>query len=720
MKKIFFLAILLFGLTMLHAQHTLLITVKDAKDRTALPGTTIRIQSPLRNQIADDTGQTLLENLATGHLSIRVSHIGYVDTAFVFMIPADTSLTVFLQEQTKEENEVVITSTRTGQYISLSPTRVETLSGEELGEKANMKPGDIRMLLSESTGIQTQQTSAVSGDAGIRIQGLDSRYTQIIRDGFPLYSGFSGGLGLLQIAPLDLQQVEVIKGSTSTLYGGGAIAGLVNLVSKLPKRQRELGFMLNGTTAGGLDASGFYSRRNDKVGTTIFGSYNHGTAYAPSHIGLSAIPNFNRYTFNPKLFLYFGEHTKASLGLNTTYENRIGGDMQYLKGRGDSIHSYFEKNITKRFSTQLSVEHNVDDRWKLQFKNSISYYDRSLRIPDFYFGGRQLSSYSELNFSYAGKKNFWTGGANLLTDGFTQNRTDTAVSLNYYQHTWGIFVQNTLHIADWLTTETGLRADHHDEYGTFLLPRLSALFTINKHFSSRLGGGMGYVVPNVFTDDAERIQFRNILPINTKQNEAEKSYGGNFDITYKTVFDFGLSLNINQLFFYTNVHRPLELTPFTDGYYAYLQSKGHLDTKGMETNVKLSYQHIALYLGYTYTDAIKHETAQEPYPLVSKNRLNNVLMYEIEDQLRMGLEAYYYSPQALNDGTIGKSYWLAGFMAEKLWERFSIFINLENLTNVRQTKFGSIYTGSITHPIFKDIYAPLDGFVMNGGIKIHL
>lgn len=129
---------------------------------------------------------------------------------------------------------MIVTTTRTSRTITNEPTRTEIISGEELAEKANMKPGDIRMMLTESTGIQTQQTSATSFNAGIRIQGLDGRYTQLLRDGYPLYAGFSGGLSILQIAPLDLRQVEVIKGSASTLYGGGAIAGLVNLVSKTP------------------------------------------------------------------------------------------------------------------------------------------------------------------------------------------------------------------------------------------------------------------------------------------------------------------------------------------------------------------------------------------------------------------------------------------------------------------------------------------------------
>ena len=95
-------------------------------------------------------------------------------------------------------------------------------------------------------------------------------------------------------------------------------------------------------------------------------------------------------------------------------------------------------------------------------------------------------------------------------------------------------------------------------------------------------------------------------------------------------------------------------------------------------------------------------------------------MYEIEDKLKIGLEAYYYSSQKLNDGATGKAYWLCGMMAERLWEHFSIFINFENLLDTRQTKFDTIYTGSITSPAFRDIYAPLDGFVINGGIKLRL
>jgi iron complex outermembrane receptor protein len=95
-------------------------------------------------------------------------------------------------------------------------------------------------------------------------------------------------------------------------------------------------------------------------------------------------------------------------------------------------------------------------------------------------------------------------------------------------------------------------------------------------------------------------------------------------------------------------------------------------------------------------------------------------MYEIEDKLKLGFEAYYFSEQRLTDGTSGKPYWIMGFMAEKLWEHFSVFINFENFTDTRQTKFDTIYTGTVDDPVFRDIYAPVDGFVINGGFKIRL
>ena len=107
-------------------------------------------------------------------------------------------------------------------------------------------------------------------------------------------------------------------------------------------------------------------------------------------------------------------------------------------------------------------------------------------------------------------------------------------------------------------------------------------------------------------------------------------------------------------------------------------------------------------------------------PLTARHRLNNVLVYEVHGKGRIGLEAYYFSPQLLSNGTTGQSYWICGLTMEKVFARFSLFLNFENFLDTRQTRFDAIYTGPVTDPDFRDIYAPVDGLVVNGGVKFKL
>lgn len=718
MKKMLFLCIALLCVMASYAQHTIRLSIKHSEGKTPLAGATVTIVSLNKSTTADSTGVAIFTNIVKGTYKIRVSYAGLTEQELQVLVPqADNATTdVFLEDEEEHEEEVVVRATRISRTVANIPTRVEVISGEELVEKGNMKPGDIRMMLNESTGIQTQQTSATSFNAGIRIQGLEGRYTQILRDGYPLYSGFSGGLSILQIAPLDLKQVEVIKGAASTLYGGGAIGGLVNLVSKTPGNERELNFLANGTSARGLDLSGFYSERFGKVGLTVFASRNSNAPYDPANIGLTAIPKFERYTINPRLFLY-GKKTTADVGVTYITEDRTGGSMDYIKNGGSG---FFEKNNTDRITTQLGVAHKINENSTLQFKNSYSRFDRKITIPAYLFDALQQSSFSELTWNRNGAKADWVVGANVLTDNLKENGVTAGPKRDYSFNTFGLFVQNAWSVSDKFVLETGLRGDYVNDFGFELLPRVSAMIRILPKLTTRIGGGYGYKNPTIFTEEAERNQFQNLLPIDINNSRNERSIGGNWDINYKTTIgEIGFSLN--HLFFYTKLNTPLVLVNAPGGRVQFQNSSGYLDTKGMETNLRLTYADFKLFIGYTYTDAKTHfNNAKEWLPLTARHRLNNVLMYEIEDKLKIGLEAYYFSKQQLNDGSFGKSYWITGLMAEKLWEKFSVFINFENFSNTRQSKFGPIYSGTINNPVFKDIYAPVEGFVINGGIKIKL
>ena len=143
--------------------------------------------------------------------------------------------------------------------------RVEVLAREEIEEKMLMTPGDIVMMLNEMGGMRVQTTSPSLGAASVRIQGMRGRYTRVLSDGLPLF-GEVGGLGLLQIPPMDLGQVEVIKGVASALYGAGAMGGVINLLSRRPGAEPEREFLLNRSTRGATDAVRSSPRRSRAAG----------------------------------------------------------------------------------------------------------------------------------------------------------------------------------------------------------------------------------------------------------------------------------------------------------------------------------------------------------------------------------------------------------------------------------------------------------------------
>ena len=718
--KIFLIAAI-FGNTV-YTQNTFRAIIKDADTKTELIGASAVIKGTVNGSSADINGVVTIQNIPNGEQIIEFSYISYEtkQQKFTFPLLNNDSIFVFLEYIASELGEVVISSTRSNRLIESIPTRIEFIGLEEIEENGNMNPGDIRMLLSESTGIQVQQTSPTSANATIRIQGLDGRYTQILKDGFPLYSGAANGLGLLQTPPLDLKQVEIVKGAASTLYGGDAIAGLINLISKTPTDQRELMFQLNGTTALGWDIIGFYSQKINKIGCTLFASHNNSAPYDPSDIGLSAVPKVERFNFNPRLFIYFNDKTKINFGVNTSVENRLGGDMLYLKGKGDNEHNFFERNKTKRVNTQFSIEHTFSNKSKINIRNSYNHFNRTITIPSYVFDGVQNSTFSEINYSYSGEDTEWISGINLWTDDFKNKQTSGSTkTLDYHQLTSGVFVQNLSKITDRFSVESGVRADYVVDYGFAFLPRISALFKINRKWTSRIGGGLGYKTPTPFTEESERIQYQNVLPVSGSMNKLERSYGMNADVNCRTAIADEISVSINQLFFYTRLNDPLMLIPLSNGTNQFLNINGYTDTKGTETNLKMKYEDFIFYLGYTYTDAIVHENGERyQNPLTPKHSLSAVIMYEEDDKWRIGTEAYYTDKQWLNDRMTGRSYWVFGAMAERMWERFSLYVNCENLTDTRQTRFGKIFTGTITNPVFKDIYAPLDGFVINAGVKI--
>lgn len=722
MQKIFFLLFILISSTHTFAQNTFKAFLKNEKTGEILPGFYVHIKGKTTGSISDSTGFVQLINIADGRQTIVVTGIGYTEKEIKITFPQNETVNILMDASAEDLEEIkVVSSTRSSRNIKDIPTRIEGIPAADLDEKSVMQPGNIKMLVSEIAGVQTQQTSQVSGGSSIRIQGLEGKYTQLLQDGFPLYSGFASGLSVLQIPPLNLKRVEVIKGATSTLYGGGAIAGLINLITKVPTAEREISFLANVNQTNALDLSAFYGEKYKKTGLTFFASGNTQKAYDANKDGFSDIPKYTRYTLSPKFYYYPSDKTTLSIGVNAGFEKRIGGDMIAINNKADVVHTFYESNNSNRLSTQASFEKKLFNKNILTVKNSIAFFNRKIERKTYNFDGRQTATFSEINLLIPHEKSEWNVGINYISDNFKQTNS-TASKLNYNNTAAGLFAQNNLKVSEKFIAESGLRLDVTNRNSAFVLPRLSLLYKITDNLTTRIGGGLGYKMPNIFSEDAEEKAFQNITPLNFATVKAERSYGLNGDLNYKTVLFEDINFSINQLFFYTVIKDPLVLQPLTStNDFAFKNAQGNIDTKGFETALKFRMEDISLYVGYTFTDVKRNfNNSSTANPLSAKHHLNIDLMYELNEKLRIGYELYYVGAQYLSTNEKVRDYWVTGLSSEYKFKHFSLFINFENFTDTRQSRWDNLYTGTIQNPSFKEVYTPTEGFIFNGGFKIKL
>ncbi len=695
----------------LNQPNNLEVTILTEQEKEPILGASVYIASLKKGATTDVTGKATLENLPAGTYELQISYVGYTTIKQTVDLNSNQNLTFYLTEDENKLDEIVIQSTRSSRSFKRTPTRVEFIGGEELVEKTAMNSSNIAMILRESTGVQMQQTSQSSANQTIRIQGLDGRYTQLLKDGFPLYGGFAGGLSVMQIPPLDIAQFELVKGSASTLYGGGAIAGLVNMQTKRPEDEAALDLMLVGTQALGTTGNIFYSKRNEKWGTTLYASGNLQDAYDPDGDEFSNLPETQSITLNPRLFYYPSKRTTFWLGLNGTYDNRTGGNLDAIDG---NTTGYTEQNISRRLSTQADYRTKLNESATIEIKNSINYFNRDLIIPTFNFKGTQVNSFTEASYNTSSNRTDWIVGANLYTTDFDE---DTVINeRDQSDTTVGAFVNNVYDISDRFILETGFRTDFTADWGMFALPRFSLLYKSKGAFTSRLGGGLGYKVPDIFTEDAERVNFQNVLAINKDQLDAETSYGLNLDFDYKFAVTDEINGSINQLFYLTAIEDGLILNSTPNGFLEYNNASDLTLSRGAETNIKFSYHDFKWFLNYAFIDTQLNYLDNNPQiPLTARHSAGSVVMYETPEW-RLGLETYYWGEQLLFNGTETTDFITMGFLAMRNFEWGNIFVNFENFTNQRQDQFSPTVQVNNGVPTFNELYAPNDGFILSAGI----
>ncbi len=616
-------------------------------------------------------------------------------------------------------DEVVVQATRSGRAVYDEPVRVEVINQEEIAEKAAMRPGNISMLVAETGGVRVQTTSPALGAANIRLQGLYGRYTQLLSDGLPLYGGQAASIGLLQIPPTDLAQVEVIKGSASSFYGGSALGGVINLISRRPGDEAEGEVLVNVTTENGQDLTGYFETPvTDQLSASLTAGAHRQSAQDFDDDGFIDMPGYDRWTARPRLFWEGndGSSVYATMGFMT--EQRNGGT---LPGRTVPDGSPFQQNQdTTRVDGGLIANTELSNNLELNMRGSAMVQDHEHRFGASIEEDRHESYLVEASLSGRAAQTDWLIGAALQSERY---KSDTFPVFDYEYNVPGLFAQLDRDLNDTLSVSLSARLDDHNEFGTQLSPRASVLYKPGD-WTIRGSYGQGYFAPTPFVEDIEAAGLSRLEPLGRLEEETAET--GSIDIGYR--FE---SIEANVSVFGSKVNGVTELEAFASTPGGQLDrvrlvnSVGETEIKGMELLLKYFWKDLKLTGSYLYLDATEEAPwgGRREIKLTPKHSAGFVAMWEQHGRGRIGFEAYYTGEQRLSGNPYrdkSKPYLHLGLLGEITIGPASWFINAENLLDVRQTKEDPLVLPSRAPDgqWTTDIWSRNDGFIVNGGVRL--
>ena len=687
----------------------------------------------VRVEVVTSTGEPVAaaEVVATG-ITLRTDELGVavlrvpvgsvqVTVVHEEFLPITVSVDVVLgQEQriiielvpgpTVEEEITVVASTRTERRIEDQAMRVEVLNREEVEEKMLMTPGDIGMVLNETGGVRVQTTSPSLGAASVRIQGMRGRYTRFLSDGLPVFGSQPSGLGLLQIPPMDLGQIEVIKGVASALYGAGALGGVVNLISRRPGDEPEREFLVNQSTRGGTDGIVWLSAPlADRWGITFLGGGHFQDQTDVDGDGWADMAHYERGVVRPRLFWNDGQGQLFFMTVGTTVENRNGGTQpgSILPATGLP---YRESLQTRRFDVGVLWQTLVGGRYVLTTRTTVARQWHDHQFGEVRERDRHSTDFAEVTLRGSSGAHTWVGGLALEQDAY--NPTDVP-RFGYTYTTPGVFIQDDIDIRPWLALSMSGRVDHHSEYGTFFSPRVSALLRSGE-WSTRVSTGSGFFGPSPLTEETEAAGLTRLRVGGPLQAEQGRSVS--IDLT-RTHGPFSYTATL----FGSHIAHPVKVE--RQSYV--LQTLAEPTTNmGVELLGLFRESPLAITASYTYVRA--RETEQHltrDVELTPRHSAGLVAMLEDEDG-RIGFEWYYTGRQRLEGNPYretSESYNLIGLLVERRVGPLRLFINGENLTDTRQTRWDDPFLRPARAADGRwtvDAWAPLDGRVINGGVRI--
>jgi outer membrane receptor for ferrienterochelin and colicins len=310
--------------------------VKSKKEH--IPFASITIKGTTIGTSADATGHFKMANLPVGKQVVLISAVGYKPFEKEVTLVSNEGVTIYIELESDVIGleQVVVSADRNARSRKDAGTIVNNIGAKLMNRTQNVT---LTEGLNFSPGLRMENNCQNCGFSQIRMNGMESHYTQILINSRPIFSDLAGVYGIELIPANMIDRVEIIRGGGSAMYGSNAIAGTVNLITKDPINntfsasisQGVLGAGLNDKSAGAkgdysINFNGSFVTDDFKSGLSIFGFSRNRKAFDLNNDGFSDLTSINNTTLGARLYHRVASRGKLTADFFNINEFRRGGD----------------------------------------------------------------------------------------------------------------------------------------------------------------------------------------------------------------------------------------------------------------------------------------------------------------------------------------------------------------------------------------------------------
>lgn len=705
-----------------------------------LPGVNIALPEIQKGGSADTNGYYEIPNIPEGKYKLRASFVGYqtFSTEIVITAGQTTTLDITMKQTTSQMNEMVVTGTMRKTYVKDSPVKVQVIRTEQLTQAKTSS--NFMDLISSVNGLSTQLNCGVCGTNAIRINGVEGPNTAVLIDGMPIMGALASVYGLNGISPSIIDQVEIIKGPQSTLYGTQALGGVVNIITKNPATTPGFSADIYGksTEEGNIDiaVSPKTGRFKGFVSGNILRMENY---FDHNDDGFNDVAKRSRISlFGKGMLEGTNGEQRLNLAVKLYRENRTGGVKAFSDDIRGSDQIYGESIYTRR-AELLTAYHPAGLNERLRFSGAFTYHDQ-----DSYYGTQRYDAQQGIMYGQATWQQPVTevlqllAGATLRYQTYDDNTPATLEGANR-RFIPGLFVQSEVSPGN-ITLLGGLRVDHHKEHGFVTAPRLSAKYRPTALTILRLSAGTGFRVVNVFTEDhAALTGSREVVFTETLDPERSRSITAGIE----QIIPFGTNpITVSMDGFYTRFSN--KIIPDYDqdpNLIVYKNLDGFSVTRGFSLGLDQNFTAFPLNynLSFTLMDVFTEEHGQREALTYAPDFTGTLGMtYQLTSlSISIGYTANLTGPKRMPDSYVedfGRARWSPTYTTHniKLTKEFTnvnstgsigfeAYLSVENLLNYTQ---GSPLVGADAPfgPNFDTIYTwgPIVGRTLSLGARLNI